>query len=237
MSTKQSTIDYILDQLSGLSGVAARKMFGEYALYCDGTVVALICDDKLFVKITEPGKEFVGEYYKEGSAYPGAKPSMRIDEDQIDNHHWLQELITITAQNLPLKKTPMPNDIKRYNASQTGENKLICAKLLEVISSELKSAESKLWHGAPVWFIDGNPVAGYSVRKAGVQLLFWSGQSFVDADLETEGKFKAAGKTYTAHADIKVTALRNWLKQAKRIQWDYKNIVKNKGRLNKIGNW
>ncbi len=104
MATKQSTIDYILDQLSSAGDVSARKMFGEYALYCDGKVVALVCDNTLFVKITDPGKDFVGESYKEGFAYPGAKASMMIDDDRIEDHQWLSELVRITFENLPLPK-------------------------------------------------------------------------------------------------------------------------------------
>lgn len=109
MSTKQSTIDYILDQLSFLRDVTARKMFGEYALYYNGKVVALVCDDTLYIKITEPGKEFVGASYKEGFAYPGAKPSMVIDEDNLENQEWLSELVTITEKNLPLPKIKTKN--------------------------------------------------------------------------------------------------------------------------------
>lgn len=131
----------------------------------------------------------------------------------------------------------MTTDIQKYNATQTGENKLICDRLFEIISEELKQAESKVWHRHPVWFIDGNPVVGYGVLKDSVQLLFWSGQSFVDAGLDPEGSFKAAQKRYVTVKEIKVTALRNWLKQAKRIQWDYKNIVKNKGKMLKLGKW
>jgi TfoX/Sxy family transcriptional regulator of competence genes len=104
MSTQQTTIDYILDQLLSVGGVSARKMFGEYALYCDGRVVALVCDDTLFVKITEEGKAFVGEYYKEGNAYKGAKVSMVIDEERIEDREWLSELIRITVENVPLPK-------------------------------------------------------------------------------------------------------------------------------------
>lgn len=104
MATKQSTIDYILDQLSSLGDVAARKMFGEYALYCNGKVVGLVCDDTLFIKITDPGKEFVGHSYKEGFAYPGAKASMMIDDEKIEDHQWLSELVRITVDNLPLPK-------------------------------------------------------------------------------------------------------------------------------------
>lgn len=104
MSTQQSTIDYILDQLTKAGDVSARKMFGEYALYCDGKVVALVCDDTLYVKITEQGKKFVGTSYKEGYAYKGAKASMQIDEDKIEDHEWLSELIRITAEHVPAPK-------------------------------------------------------------------------------------------------------------------------------------
>jgi TfoX/Sxy family transcriptional regulator of competence genes len=104
MATKQSTMDFILDQLSGAGEVSARRMFGEYALYCDGKVVGLVCDDILYIKITEPGKKFVGAYYKEGEAYPGAKPSMMIDGGQLEEREWLGELIRITADCLPLPK-------------------------------------------------------------------------------------------------------------------------------------
>jgi TfoX/Sxy family transcriptional regulator of competence genes len=103
MATKAATVEYIEDQLGGMD-VASRKMFGEYALYCDGKVVALVCDDTLFVKITDAGKRFVGDAYREGEAYPGAKPSMRIDEKMIDDREWLQELIHITAASLPAPK-------------------------------------------------------------------------------------------------------------------------------------
>ena len=108
MATRSETIEYILDQLSGVPTVAARKMFGEYALYSEGCVVALVCDDTLFVKITEPGKEFVGDLYEEGPAYPGAKASMVIQEDKIEDREWLGELIRITTANVPLPKPKKP---------------------------------------------------------------------------------------------------------------------------------
>lgn len=97
-----------MDQLSGVPTVAARKMFGEYALYCESRVVALVCDDTLFVKITEPGKEFIGDSYEEGPAYSGAKPSMVIPEDKIEDREWLGELIRITTENVPLPKPKKP---------------------------------------------------------------------------------------------------------------------------------
>ncbi|OGQ85109.1 MAG: hypothetical protein A2289_26910 [Deltaproteobacteria bacterium RIFOXYA12_FULL_58_15] len=110
MTTSQSTIDYLLDQLSSLSHVRARKMFGEYALYCDEKVVALVCDNQLFVKITQPGRALVGERYVEGNAYPGAKSSMLIGAKEIDDAERLCELIRLTADALPAAK---PKKAKR----------------------------------------------------------------------------------------------------------------------------
>ncbi len=104
MSTKQGTVDYILDQLASAGDVGARKMFGEYALYCGGIVVGLICDNTLYIKITDEGKQFVGKYYKEGHAYKGAKVSMVIDENRIEDREWLTELILITAAHVPVMK-------------------------------------------------------------------------------------------------------------------------------------
>jgi TfoX/Sxy family transcriptional regulator of competence genes len=104
MSTSQSTVEYILDQTVYAGKMTSRKMFGEYALYCDGKVVGLVCDDTLFIKITEKGKLFVGEYYQEGHAYPGAKASMVIDDGRIEDHEWLSKLIRITTDCLPIPK-------------------------------------------------------------------------------------------------------------------------------------
>lgn len=107
MATQASTIEYILDQLSSIRSVRARKMFGEYALYCNDKVVALVCDDQLFVKITPDGKEFVGSRYEEGLPYPGAKPWMRVDMDAAEDREWLEELILITEESLPAPKAKM----------------------------------------------------------------------------------------------------------------------------------
>jgi len=101
MSTGQSTIDFLLDQLSDLPGIRARKMFGEYALYFQDKVVALICDNQLFVKITPEGRALVGEQYEEGEAYPGAKPSMVIGAEELEDSERLCELIRVTASALP----------------------------------------------------------------------------------------------------------------------------------------
>lgn len=108
MATSQDTIDYLLDQLEGAGNVRARKMFGEYALYLDDKVVALVCDDQLFVKITQPGKDFVGERYEEGFAYHGARASMLISGDWFDDQDWLCQLFRITAAALPAAKAKRP---------------------------------------------------------------------------------------------------------------------------------
>lgn len=104
MATKESTIEYMLDQLSGVKDVRARKMFGEYAVYCQDKVVALVCDDELFVKITEPGKKFVGKQYQEGFPYPGAKAAMHIGGDMLEDQKFVSELIRLTAKALPAAK-------------------------------------------------------------------------------------------------------------------------------------
>ena len=101
MATNQGTVDFLLDQLNSLHGIRARKMFGEYALYFEDKVVALVCDDQLFVKTTPQGKIVAGDRYEEGTAYPGAKPSMLIDAEHFDDGEWLCELIRVTAASLP----------------------------------------------------------------------------------------------------------------------------------------
>ncbi len=103
MASRQSTVDFILEQIQESGAVTAKKMFGEYALYCDDKVVALICDDQLFVKPTERGKEFIGDFV-EASPYPGAKPYLLIPGDLWEDHEWLSELIKISLTELPLPK-------------------------------------------------------------------------------------------------------------------------------------
>ncbi len=122
-------------------------------------------------------------------------------------------------------------EIKSYNSKQSVNDKKICKILAEEIDKNLKGAENKIWHAHPVWFIEGNPVAGYDKLKDSVRLLFWSGQTFDEPGLKPEGSFKAAEIRYTSPDEIKVTHLKRWLKKARDIQWDYKNIVKRKGKL------
>jgi hypothetical protein len=122
-------------------------------------------------------------------------------------------------------------EIKAYNDHQLELDRAICNILAQTINSELPEAESKVWHAHPVWFLDGNPVVGYSKLKHSVRLLFWSGQSFDEPQLKSEGKFKAAEKAYLQLEDIDLVALKRWLEKARTVQWDYKNIVKRKGVL------
>lgn len=128
----------------------------------------------------------------------------------------------------------MNKDIATYHKALAPGDKEICAVLHEEICKALPDAENKIWHGHPVWFIEGNPITGYDKLKDCVRLLFWSGQSFEEPGLQPEGKFKAAEARYTDAAQIKVTHLRRWLKKSKTIQWDYKNIVKRKGVLERL---
>ncbi len=124
--------------------------------------------------------------------------------------------------------------ITTYNSQLTGEFREICEQLMQDIEENLPGSENKVWHGHPVWFIEGNPIVGYSKLKESVQLLFWSGQSFDEPNLEAEGNFKAAQKRFTSADEIEREDLLSWLKKAKDIQWDYKNIVKRKGVLERI---
>lgn len=128
----------------------------------------------------------------------------------------------------------MHKDIAAYNRAQKKNEKAICSRLAKEIDAGLPKAESKIWHRTAVWFLEGNPVVGYSVRKENVQLLFWSGQSFKEPGLSKEGSFKAADARYTNVDEINSKDLKRWLKKAKTIQWDYKNIVKRKGKLVKL---
>jgi hypothetical protein len=128
----------------------------------------------------------------------------------------------------------MNKDIQAYNDSQTAADAAICNLLAKEICHSLPEAENKIWHAHPVWFLDGNPVAGYSKLKSCIRLLFWSGQSFDEAALQNEGRFKAAEIRYTSADQVNTKDLKRWLKKCAAIQWDYKNIVKRKGVLERL---
>jgi hypothetical protein len=128
----------------------------------------------------------------------------------------------------------MRSDTLKYNESLAPQDQEICDLLAREIDRALPEAENKIWHAHPVWFLAGNPIVGYSKLKDCVRLLFWSGQSFDEDGLQKEGTFKAAEARYTAADQIKLKKLKRWLAQAREIQWDYKNIVRRKGRLERL---
>lgn len=125
----------------------------------------------------------------------------------------------------------MNTEVKSYIKNLSTESQAIANKLYEIIANDLSNAEHKIWHRHPVWFLDQNPVVGFSQLKDSVRLLFWSGQSFGESGLKPEGSFMAAEARYTDVNQIDEIALRRWIAKAAEIQWDYKNIVKRKGVL------
>jgi len=128
----------------------------------------------------------------------------------------------------------MHPDIRKYNSAQAPKDREICQLLALEIDRNLPEAENRIWHAHPVWFLDGNPIVGYSKLKDCVRLLFWSGQSFREKGLVKEGTFKAAEARYTAAGQVNKGQLKRWLAEARDIQWDYKNIVRRKGKLVRI---
>jgi len=122
-------------------------------------------------------------------------------------------------------------DVKTYNNNLSQADAAIGNSLATIIDLYLPDAENKIWHGHPVWFLDGNPIVGYSKLKDSVRLLFWSGQSFDEEGLHPEGSFKAAEARFTSEEQIDEKAMKKWLEKARDIQWDYKNIVKRRGEL------
>lgn len=139
----------------------------------------------------------------------------------------------------PRSRPPIHADILAYNAAQSASDRRICDALAAAIDRHLPGKragvlENKIWHRYPVWFIDGNPIVGYHKLKDCIRLLFWSGQSFDEPGLAPEGSFKAAQARYTAEDQIPAKDLKRWLEKSVAIQWDYKNIVKRKGRLERL---
>ena len=125
--------------------------------------------------------------------------------------------------------------VKTYNNRQVSTDKEICDLLAKIIDNELTKAENKIWHSHPVWFLDGNPIVGYSKQKKGIRLMFWSGADFEEENLNVLGKkFKDASIFYNNVSEINAKDLKRWLDKAEKIQWDYKNIVKRKGKLDKL---
>lgn len=122
-------------------------------------------------------------------------------------------------------------DTRAYNAALPAAERAIAKLLAKTIAERLPDAENKVWHRHPVWFLDGNPIVGYSKLKDCLRLMFWSGQSFKTKGLAKEGSFKAAEARYTAVADVDMDSLTRWLAESREIQWDYKNLVRRRGKL------
>ncbi len=103
MSTSADTIIYLSDQLTQLGDrIRTRKMFGEYALYCDQKVVALVCDDQLYLKVTEPGLAMLGPTYQQASPYPGSKLINRYNDLDIYSHpdNLISSIEELNAKNV-----------------------------------------------------------------------------------------------------------------------------------------
>lgn len=128
----------------------------------------------------------------------------------------------------------MHPETKKYNGSQTPEDRKICDLLAREIDKHLPEAENKIWHAHPVWFLEGNPIVGYSKLKDCVRLMFWSGQSFEEEGLIGKSRFKDASARYTSVDQVNLDDLERWLAKSRDIQWDYKNIVKRKGKLERL---
>lgn len=129
----------------------------------------------------------------------------------------------------------MHADIQTYNSTQSTEDEVICSSLATIIDKGLPQAESKIWHGHPVWFLEGNPIVGYSKQKPGIRLMFWSGSDFDEAELNVRGaKFKDASTFYNSETELNEEEIARWLVKSEAIQWDYKNIVKRKGVLERL---
>ncbi|MEQ9091681.1 MAG: DUF1801 domain-containing protein [Balneola sp.] len=129
----------------------------------------------------------------------------------------------------------MKKDIQAYHDKQADSDKKICDLLYKEINKILTEAENKMWHAHPVWFLDGNPIVGYSKLKDCIRLMFWSGMDFDEDQLKPgTGKFKDASIRYTDIDQIDTKDLKRWLEKSREIQWDYKNIVKRKGKLERL---
>jgi hypothetical protein len=155
--------------------------------------------------------------------------------DELAKGRPMENILRQEAVASPRRRIAVHADIQRYNAGLEPVYKEICDLLGEEIGRGLPASESKIWHSHPVWFLDSNPIVGYSKQKPGIRLMFWSGADFKEPGLNVVGKkFKDASVFYDDPAQISVADLRRWLKKSEEIQWDYKNIVRRKGRLERL---
>jgi len=129
----------------------------------------------------------------------------------------------------------MNDSIQTYIDALLPQDKAVASLIAQAIDLSLNETESKIWHAHPVWFLDGNPIVGFSLQKKGIRLMFWSGADFEEEALNVIGKnFKDASIFYNHVSEIKMDDLNRWLNKSREIQWDYKNIVKRKGRLERL---
>ncbi|MEN1727535.1 MAG: DUF1801 domain-containing protein [Pseudomonadota bacterium] len=129
----------------------------------------------------------------------------------------------------------MSEDILQFNQGLSSMENSICQRLFEVIERCLPDADRKIWHRHTVWFLDDNPIVGYKPLKAGIRLMFWSEADFGEDRLQVgTGKFKDASILYRKTEEIDAHDLERWLELARSIQWDYRNIYKRKGRLERL---
>lgn len=179
-------------------------------------------------------------FAKELSQYKQGKGSVQFQLNKTIPYDLIERIVKFRVEENNGKNQSsngsqqIHSDIQKYNSSHAPQDNKICTILAQEITSNLPEAENKIWHGHPVWFLEGNPIVGYSKLKDSVRLLFWSGQSFEEPGLLPEGKFKAAEVRYTSTDQINKKDLKLWLKKSKDIQWDYKNIVKRKGVLERL---
>lgn len=146
-----------------------------------------------------------------------------------------ETVVKIAPETVRGRKNRMHPDTLKYNALQEPDYRKVCDFLAQEIDKNLAGAENKIWHSHPVWFLDGNPTVGYSRQKPGIRLMFWSGADFEEAGLNVVGKkFKDASIFYNEATEVKKSDLRRWLKKAREIQWDYKNLIRRKGRLERL---
>ena len=167
--------------------------------------------------------------------YHVSKATYQFSLAQLFPYSLIETTVKAMVNERDLKNAETQNinqAILNYNTQQNANDKTILDLLLQEISKNLPNADNKIWHGFPVWFINGNPIVGYSIEKRGKRLMFWSGASFDEDGLGIRGeKFKDASVFYTSVSDINTKDIKRWLKKSENIQWDYKNIVKRKGVL------
>ena len=143
--------------------------------------------------------------------------------------------MAVGGWRLVLTRADMAPDALKYKASQRTSHQDLCDLLDSEIDSHLPRAERRIWQAHPVWFLDGNPIFGYSHQKPGIRLTCWSGASFDEPGLNTLGvKFKDASIFLNDATDVNQTDLQRWLTKAEEIQWHYQNLVKRKGRLERL---